>query len=249
MKSITLEVTNRCNLCCRICNIWKERTCRDLSLKKIKELIGSLSGPLSVALTGGEPFLHPQIDGIYRYLFKLHLQKKVKNINIATNAYSEDILRFVERNKRYLRPLAFSISLDGLEKKHNLHRGKNDAFKKTAKNIFLIKKHNLPLSLKFVISKINYRDLLDVYKLSKQMGCVFYPKLFEKVENYYHRTNKLPSLMLEAGMLSFVEKNIKKIYTLENKNNKEKLTSFSSLCIIKFINNKKLRFYKGLFHS
>ena len=244
IKEITFEITNRCDLQCKICNIWKENKKVNLPIGAIKKIMESLKKPVSVSLTGGEPLLHPQINVIYKYFFKLFVRKRIKSLNIATNAYSNNILRFLENNRKYLHPLSFSISIDGLAKKHNKQRGKNDAFEKTIKNIFLIKKHNIPVSIKFVITKINYDDLFEVYKLSKKFKCIFYPKLFEKVKHYYHRNKKYPNLMLTVKMLSFVDKYMGLIYNLENKNNKNSLTAFSILCIQKLIKNKSLNFIK-----
>lgn len=242
LEKITFEITNQCNLQCKICNIWKEKTKINLSLENIKKILEGFKKPLTISLTGGEPFLNPKIDRIYRYLFKLFLQKKIKNIDIATNAYSKKILDFLENNRNYLFPLSLSISMDGLEKNHNRQRGKNDAFQNTLKNIIVIKKYNIPVTLKFVISKINYKDLIEVYRLSRRIGTSFNVKFIEEVPNYYHRQDEYSDLALNDQELSVIKKDIEEIYKNENK--KKNLTSFSLLCIKNFLNNENLNFIK-----
>lgn len=240
-KEITLEVTNRCNLRCRICSIWKEKKKVDLSLDEIKRILKPLSKPISISLTGGEPFLNPNIDKIYKYLFKLFLQKKIRNIDIATNAYSKRLLNFLETNKAYLLPLSLSISLDGIGKDHNTQRGKVNAFAKTLKNIVAIKKYSVPITLKFVISRINYKSLKKVHALSKKIGCDFNLKFFECVPNYYHRYSECPNLTLTSNEMAIVKKDIKTIFKHPTN---EKLTLFSHSSMNGFLKNGNLNFIK-----
>ena len=63
-KYITLELTNRCDLRCSMCSIWKEKTKNFLSVEDIKRILALSKNPVSIALTGGEPFLHPGFQDI-----------------------------------------------------------------------------------------------------------------------------------------------------------------------------------------
>lgn len=240
---LTLELTNRCNPKCKICNIWKEKEKKDLELSSIKRVIDSIDNPLNVALTGGEPLLHPRFDEIYRYLFKLYLKKKILNIDISTNAYSDKIKKFLIQNLSFLKPLSISISLDGFKDLHNKQRGKKDAFKNTLKNIQYIKKLGLPLEIKFVISPINYKDLLKVYIISKKIGAQFATKLVETNNpNYYHRKKELCNLNFKKEQLKKIEKDLTKIYNLEERAKKNELRTFALLWIIRFIKEGNLNF-------
>ncbi|MCF7888406.1 MAG: radical SAM protein [Candidatus Omnitrophica bacterium] len=243
VKEITFELTNRCNLKCRICNIWKEKQRRDIALEDIKKVLKTFKNPLSISLTGGEPLLHPDFDKIYKYLYKLFLQKKIKNIDISTNAYSKDIIHFLSKNKKYLQPLTLSVSLDGLEKTHNIQRGKPDAFSKTLKNIIKIKRYNIFPTIKFVITDLNYKEIFKIDKLSSNLSLTFNPKLVEKINNYYHRYTNKNFLTLSPKNFSFIQKSIGEI--LKNrKNNKNKMEIFSLNCIKRFLLSKNLNFIK-----
>jgi len=243
LKEITFEITNQCNLRCKICSIWKEKEKRILHLDQIKKVLESIHNPVTVSLTGGEPFLHPQINQIYRYLFKLFLKKKVKSIDISTNGYSTKILQFMKINQNYLQPLSFSISLDGVKETHDLQRGKKGAFENTLKNILDIKKYNIPITLKFVISKINYRDLMKIYKLSKKINIPLAVKLVERVPNYYHRSEKRKKILWNKKEIEFIKKTFEDILK-DLKNVRNKFLIFAFLNIKHFIEENNLNFIK-----
>jgi MoaA/NifB/PqqE/SkfB family radical SAM enzyme len=66
-SNITLSLTNRCNLRCPTCAYWKtpnEAKETELTLEEMVRLLGQLRewlGPFMLGLTGGEPFLRPEI--------------------------------------------------------------------------------------------------------------------------------------------------------------------------------------------
>lgn len=97
IREICINITRRCNLHCTYCYVYdfvnqknrKEKM--DLSFEQIKQKI-NLSMIDGVYLTGGEPFMHPEIKKIINYFFE-----NSKKINIATNALllDDDILHFM----------------------------------------------------------------------------------------------------------------------------------------------------------
>lgn len=94
---ICINLTRRCNLHCEFCyvhdlvNKKNNDLHLDLSLEKIKKLV-DFSAVEGVYLTGGEPFMHPDIKEIINYFFE-----NGKKINIATNALllNEEMFRFL----------------------------------------------------------------------------------------------------------------------------------------------------------
>lgn len=243
IKEVTFEITNRCNLQCKICNIWREKKTKDISFKEIKKILESFRQPLTVSLTGGEPLLHPDFERIYRYIYKLFLQKKVKNLDISTNAYSQGIIDFLSRNKSYLQPLTLSISLDGLEKNHNRQRGKKDAFAKTLNNIIKITRYHLAPTIKFVITDLNYQSLAKTYKLSKSLGLPFNCKPAERINSYYHRYGNSGLTLLSSKNFPFIRKIISDIRR-EQKGKNKSLEYLSLSCIEKFLTSEGLNFVK-----
>ena len=199
VREITFEITNRCNLRCRICNIWHERPRRDLSPAEIGRFLNNFPSLDSVSLTGGEALLHPDIDSIYLILVKAWLRKKLHNIDIATNATSPLLSRFLARHSAHLGPLTLSVSLDGIGGVHNAQRGTPGAFAKVLKNIALARKHRVPVTIKFVASSLNYRQLPKVQEIATRLGCEFNFKLVEVVPAYYHRDPGVRPPLLRAN--------------------------------------------------
>ncbi len=243
ISRLTLEITNRCDLSCKICDIWQEKKKEDLKLPSIARIISQLKNPVAVSLTGGEPLLHPEFDKIYRYLFALYLKKKVLTINVSTNAYSPKIKKFIMRNFRFLKPLTITISLDGLSLAHNRQRGKPDSFPRTLKNIDYIRKNQLSLDIKFTITPDNYRDLSKVYLLSKRIGAGFKPKIVEQNNlNYYHRNKEGYSLNFTDNQLKNLKVILNKIYKNENAGNKNSLRIFALSSMRKFLKERNYDF-------
>ncbi|MDD5020418.1 MAG: radical SAM protein [Candidatus Omnitrophica bacterium] len=194
---LTLEITNRCNLRCRCCGIWKERRPRSLPLSAIEYLTTALLKNVhinSVALTGGEPFLHPQLAAILRFFHILKLKKLVRAVGIYSNGFDHRrIIGFLEAHRRILRGVSLGISLDGLEGHHDALRGRAGAFNASMKTIDYIAGQCMGLvkpSVKFTINRRNYGDLSALYFLAKSRGFRFMPKLAEfEASAYYHRVS------------------------------------------------------------
>lgn len=171
---LALEITNVCNLKCKMCSIWKEKPSAQLSEGEIIDIIEKLHNryaqlgkkymPL-VTLTGGEPFLHPQFKRIYRTVQDFRKSGWVGKIYIITNGYlTQKIIRFLKNNE--CEDLRLDFSLDGLEKNHNEERGDRNSFKNLINSIEIIQEEfpEIPVSVKFTINNWNYKDLLSVYK-------------------------------------------------------------------------------------
>jgi len=67
-EHLTILLTDRCNLRCKICHYANTETpgyslnqARDMSLSVFQKIIAEVSGKPLVSLTGGEPLLHPDV--------------------------------------------------------------------------------------------------------------------------------------------------------------------------------------------
>lgn len=77
LKSINLNLTDRCNSRCRTCYIWKKQPKNDLPVSIIEKLLDDdiVNKKTLFGITGGEPLLHPDCKDIlslfsgYEYLF------------------------------------------------------------------------------------------------------------------------------------------------------------------------------------
>ena len=81
-----VEVTHRCNLRCRMCNIWREADRgSEASVKRVGEIADVLRklGAISVSIGGAEPFLRDDLPEVVAALKRRGLM-----VRVLTNAYS-----------------------------------------------------------------------------------------------------------------------------------------------------------------
>ena len=117
---VWLEITRKCNMRCPHCYISAgDERVLELPTSKLKEILTQMSemGVWAVAITGGEPTLHPDFVEIVNHAHKCGLL-----IGIATNGLllSDDILRQIPTEG-----VIISISIDDL---HNAGCGTNKNF-------------------------------------------------------------------------------------------------------------------------
>ena len=151
-------VTSRCNLRCSHCFYWRKLNSAshsELSIDEIRKIVRSFAHPLSLSLTGGEPFLRKDLGEIIEVF---HEDCGTREVGIATNGTIEALTVETVRSvldKGFLSNLSVQVSLDGLEKTHDAIRGINGAFKKamsTLKALERIRKRYPHFYLKTALS-------------------------------------------------------------------------------------------------
>ena len=108
----------------------------------------------SFAITGGDPFIRDDF-----FLFLSELKKRRKNVlimGIPERVSSENIDALAK-----LGTVAYQVSLDGLEKKHNLNRGDN-SFKKTIDAIQMLSNSKLACLIMFTLHPGNVEDMFEL---------------------------------------------------------------------------------------
>lgn len=125
-------LTNVCQSQCKTCKIWKiyednpEMQKREMELDEFKKVIDSISDDaLWVNLSGGEPFLFPDIVELAEYIFDNC--PNMFMLNIPTNAIANDhiagkVEEILEIKPDYVN-MTITISLDGLQGQHDDIRG------------------------------------------------------------------------------------------------------------------------------
>ncbi len=159
------EITARCNSNCLYCyNVWREN--RDyprgeLSLERIKKLFKKIlaeTTPAGLTLAGGEPVMRPDIFEIISFFQKNKIQT-----GLASNGTLLDennIGRLVKSGVNY-----FEISLSSLNQETYSVLSQNDKMEKIRSAILLIKKYRIPLTVSFIITKLNFSELEKVFDL------------------------------------------------------------------------------------
>ncbi|MFH1245880.1 MAG: radical SAM protein [Candidatus Omnitrophota bacterium] len=128
---ITYILTHKCQLRCKMCNIWSKSPGKELSLEQIRRFFSQSNGFSWINLSGGEIFLREDlmdiIDTIFKHCRRLYL------LDFPTNGFQPDL---VERNVQkiislYHPPkLLVTVSLDGTPEEHDRIRGMGGAWEK-----------------------------------------------------------------------------------------------------------------------
>lgn len=158
----TFSLTFKCNSRCLTCNIWQKKKTDDLSKEEWKRIFLSLDkSPYWVTISGGEPFLRKDLAGIVADICQT-CQPKMITIptnGLLTNKIIADVKKIVKENKNT--NFIINLSLDGVEKDHDIARGIKGNFKtslSTWDQLKKIKASNLTLGIHTVISQNNVKN-------------------------------------------------------------------------------------------
>lgn len=158
--SATLSVTDRCNSKCTYCG-FSIRNTRELSLAEIKSVIDVLCnlGVERLGLWGGEPLIREDIGDIVNYC-----KTKKLHVTMVTNGHligkKLDVIKKTDD---------VIVSFDGLEKYHDLNRGKN-SYTKTIAAMKLLADNKIKFFTITVLTKnnISTENIDYILELSKQ---------------------------------------------------------------------------------
>ena len=165
------ETTLRCNAKCKHCGSRAGEKCNnkdELTTKEIKRAFKSIaekydSKDILVSVTGGEPLVRKDLFDVMEYAHSLGFKW-----GMTTNAMliNDEIIRQMKKTGM----ITISISLDGLEKSHDMFRGVKGSFKKIISNIEKLKKEDfLFLQITTVINKLNIQELEEMYEKIKSL--------------------------------------------------------------------------------
>ena len=170
VKTVYIEITNRCNFNCRTCynRSGLNRKTEEISVDKIREIIALFSsfGAKRFLFSGGEPTLHSQ----FSKLLDLIKEFPDYSFGFVTNGSSENE-KFIDFLKN-ADNVTLQISLDGSCEEENAKTRGSGNFKKAID--FAIKTQNPARStlLKMVVSQKNISDVENFYRLAVSVGCI-----------------------------------------------------------------------------
>jgi len=183
--NLTFSVTNVCQSRCKTCSIWElyqenpEKRKEELSLEEIEKIFRSMGHIYVFNLSGGEPFLRPDIAEIIaagcRYL-------SPGVVHIPTNAIAKErierrtiaILEVLKKGCPQTQ-LTIKPSLDHIEAEHDEIRGVPGNFKKVMDVFQRLKEMqsdypNFHVELGTVISRWNVEDVDKIAQYVTSLG-------------------------------------------------------------------------------
>ncbi len=173
--SLIFFVTSKCNLLCTHCFYWEQlnKAKNELRLDEIERISHSLPNLLSLSLTGGEPYLRPDLPEIAEAFER---NSRVRNIQIPSNgllvdktlARAEALLKKVRRAR-----VSTGVSLDGPEEIHNRIRQNPRSFERALETLAGLKRlkpsfPNLSVGVALTVSAANQDRLSEFYHYVSQ---------------------------------------------------------------------------------
>jgi MoaA/NifB/PqqE/SkfB family radical SAM enzyme len=168
------HITNHCNLRCRHCYQSDFSTQADLDWNGLKAVADNILAVLKkwgklaiINVTGGEPFLKPELFPLLEYLDK---QAQVKELAVITNGTLVD-KNTVAKLKTLKKLDEVKISLEGAgEELNDAIRGKG-SFKQAIHAIQLLKAgKNIETTVMFTLLRKNLADALRILDLAEAQG-------------------------------------------------------------------------------
>ena len=164
--TMLLLVNRGCNLRCSFCDLWEGHV--HMPLEQVLPLLDDAAaiGTRTLVLTGGEPFLHPD-------LFTIVAEGRARGmgVNITTNGTLLD-RRWDEVVSSGVSSLSFSI--DGLAETHDTLRGQQGSWRRTMAAIERAVRHGgLSPSVYFTVTRTNVRELIEVFDRVHALGAGF----------------------------------------------------------------------------
>ncbi len=168
LRALSFCITDKCNLNCYFCS--RNATVGNnnfMSTEFICQYIDEaleFSDIKTVNLSGGEPFLHPQLEDILRLIHQKKLGIRINSNGLFFNDRTLEMLKKYEA--KY-----FTISLDSSDKRiHDNIRGQKGAFEKTVQNLEKISKEGFQYFVKATVTKESVTTLFDLMKLVERVG-------------------------------------------------------------------------------
>lgn len=164
---IQWHITDKCNLRCIHCYGDRFDSSRGLDINRLKQIADSLNATmniwnrkLTISLTGGEPFLKPELYEFIEYLDKID---RIQSLNIISNGtvINENVLSLKNSVTKFDTML---ISLDGMTADTNDKiRGKN-AYNTVIKNIDVLKMAGYKIILMYTLLSSNINEADRIYE-------------------------------------------------------------------------------------
>jgi MoaA/NifB/PqqE/SkfB family radical SAM enzyme len=169
MKIVAFEIIERCNLYCDFCVRNASRQLRGLVTaerftSRVRRVCADFPELELIALTGGEPFLHPEMSTLVH-----DAAARVPQVTITTNATvtSRTLVEQLARCKQ----LSLIISLDGPDPiTHDGIRGSEGAYGRLVDFTALCRDSGLQFSVNVTVNEHNARRVYETACKAGELG-------------------------------------------------------------------------------
>lgn len=163
------ELTQRCNLCCIHCRAAASPQTLEHNLIKGDDIVRLMKelkelGCPTLALTGGEPLLRPDIIDIIQEASKQGIKTRIQSNSLLL---TEDLAKKLKEAGLY----SFGVGLDGsCPEISDQIRNLDGALNKAIESIKLLKSLDIKVHVEFTVTRINMNDLSNTLDLLENLG-------------------------------------------------------------------------------
>lgn len=165
--SVLLELTHRCDQACQICYNLPPRDEGLLTLANYRDILRDLAemGTLNLALSGGEPLLHPDFMEIARTTRELGFAVRIKTNGLRLDA------ELSEQIKREIDPFGIDVSIHGASAvTHDLQTRVQGSFERVVANVRAMVACGLRVRLRLPLTRWNEGELHEGLALADALG-------------------------------------------------------------------------------
>ena len=221
---ISIITTYRCQMRCKMCDIWENPTDRKKEIKP--EDLEKLPAFKFVNITGGEPFVRNDLEDIVEVMYK-----KSDRIVISTSGWhTKKIIKMAERFPN----IGIRVSIEGLPIMNDELRGREGGFDRGLRSLLALKEMGVKdIGFGQTVSNKNSHDLLPLYQLARALGMEFATATFHN-SYYFHKDDNVVDNKEE------VKENFRLLIEalMKEKSPKAWFRAFFNLGLINYINEK-----------
>jgi Fe-coproporphyrin III synthase len=162
---LILNVHNRCNCRCVMCDIWKRETNIELKTANLERHRASIQklGVRHVVLSGGEPLLHSDLNELCDFFRQDKIRLTLLTTGLLLQKRAEAVASLFDE---------IIISIDGPEEIHDSIRRIKNGFHLIQAGISSIRQHrpDMIINGRSTVQKANYRFLRKTVDAAKHLG-------------------------------------------------------------------------------
>lgn len=194
---------NRCNCRCVMCDIWRVRQAREITLADLEPHMQSFLALQVrwVVFSGGEPQMHSDLATLSNLFRAHHMRITLLTAGLLLEAHADSIVNVVDD---------VIVSLDGPPEIHNQIRRVPRAFDLLARGVAAIRKFRpqIGVSGRSTVQKANFRYLRETVRTARQIGLDSISFLAaDLTSEAFNRPGGWPSERQEPVALDFGEVN------------------------------------------
>jgi MoaA/NifB/PqqE/SkfB family radical SAM enzyme len=162
---LLLNVHESCNCRCVMCDIWQRKDGREIDLALLERQRSSILrlGVRQVVLTGGEPLLHHDFEGICLMLKECGVNITLLTTGLLLGTRSEIVSRLVDE---------IIVSLDGPEVIHDQVRRVKGAFRLVGDGVRAVRqrKADMPIRARTTVQRANHAFLRETVAAARDLS-------------------------------------------------------------------------------